>query len=146
MDLIEWGLRAPSPAAVESAALARAQARIAELENEVKILRKAAAAVEQVMPQKSGSALVAELAGEGVPVKQGCLALGASKSIEQRPKLLIVTVLGRGDQPVYQELLYVRLERPTCRHAVTSTPSPRDEKRSVPNIIERSAHGELLFR
>lgn len=42
-----------APEAVESAALARA--RIAELENEVTILRKATAAVEQVVPQKPGS-------------------------------------------------------------------------------------------
>jgi putative transposase len=80
LDLIERGLKAPSPAAVESAALAQAQARIAELENEVKILRKAAAAVEQVVPPKVRFALVVELAGEGVPVTQACLALGVSTS------------------------------------------------------------------
>lgn len=54
-DLIERGLKPPSPAEAESAALAQARARIAALENEVKILRKAAAAVEQVVPQKPGS-------------------------------------------------------------------------------------------
>ncbi|WP_106400580.1 transposase [Actinocorallia populi] len=77
LDLIERGLKAPSPAAVESAALAQAQAqaRIAELENEVKILRKAAAAVEPVVPPKVRFALVAELADEGVPVTQACLLL-----------------------------------------------------------------------
>lgn len=41
------GLESPTPEQVESAALAAARARIAELETEVKILRKAAAAVEQ---------------------------------------------------------------------------------------------------
>ncbi|MDL4774265.1 IS3 family transposase [Actinomadura xylanilytica] len=50
------------------------------MENEVKILRKAAAAVEQVVPPKARFALVAELAVEGVPVKQACLALGVSRS------------------------------------------------------------------
>jgi putative transposase len=79
-DLMERGLRSPGPEAIESAALAEARARIAELENEVKILRKAAAAVEQVVPPKARFALVAELAAEGVPVKQACLALGVSRS------------------------------------------------------------------
>lgn len=79
-DLIDRGLQTLSPAAVESAALAEARSRIAELENEVKILRKAAAAVEQVVPPKVRFALVAELAVEGVPVKQACLALGVSRS------------------------------------------------------------------
>lgn len=50
------------------------------METEVKILRKAAAAVEQVVPPKARFALVAELAVEGVPVKQACLALGVSRS------------------------------------------------------------------
>ncbi|GAA3948416.1 hypothetical protein GCM10023085_33340 [Actinomadura viridis] len=79
-DLIDRGLKPPSPAEAESVALAQARARIAELENEVKILRKAAAAVEQVVPPKARFALVAELAVEGVPVKQACLALGVSRS------------------------------------------------------------------
>ncbi|WP_433476385.1 transposase [Spirillospora sp. CA-142024] len=79
-DLIDRGLKSPSPAEAESVVLAQARARIAELENEVKILRKAAAAVEQVVPPKARYALVAELAVEGVPVKQACLALGVSRS------------------------------------------------------------------
>lgn len=79
-DLIDRGLQTLGPAAVESAALAEARSRIAELENEVKILRRAAAAVEQVVPPKVRFALVAELAVEGVPVKQACLALGVSRS------------------------------------------------------------------
>lgn len=40
-DLLDRGLKAPTPEQAESAALAAARARIAELENEVKILRKA---------------------------------------------------------------------------------------------------------
>ena len=80
LDLIERGLKTLSPAAVESAALARAQARIAELENEARILRKAAAAVEQVVFPKVRFVLVAELADEGVFVKQACLVLGVSRS------------------------------------------------------------------
>jgi transposase-like protein len=79
-DLIERGLKSPSRERIESAALAAAHARITELETEVKILRKAAAAVERVVPPKARFALVAELAAEGVPVKQACLALGVSRS------------------------------------------------------------------
>jgi len=60
-DLIDRGLQALGPAAVESAALAQARSRIAEPENGVKVLRKAAAAVEQVVPPKVRFALVAEL-------------------------------------------------------------------------------------
>lgn len=78
--LIDHGLKSLSLAEAESVALAQARARVAELENEVKILRKAAAAVEQVVPPKARFALVAELAVEGVPVKQACLALGVSRS------------------------------------------------------------------
>jgi transposase-like protein len=93
-DLIDRGLVSLSPEAIESAALAEAQARIAELENEVKILRKAAAAVEQVVSPKARFALVAELAVEGVPVKQSCLALGVSRSgfydaVRARPRRVL---------------------------------------------------------
>ncbi|MHA6793557.1 IS3 family transposase [Pseudonocardia bannensis] len=79
-DLLDRGLKTPTPEQVESAALTAAKARIAELETEVKILRKAAAAVEQVVPPKARFALVAELAAEGVPVKQACLSLGVSRA------------------------------------------------------------------
>jgi putative transposase len=79
-DLVDRGLKSLSPDVIESAALAEARARIAELETEVKILRKAAAAVEQVVPPKALFVLVAELAAEGVAVKQACLALGVSRS------------------------------------------------------------------
>jgi putative transposase len=78
-DLIDRGAKSP-PESAGSAALAAARARIAELENEVKILRRAAAAVTQVMPPKARFALVAELAAEGVPVKQACSSLGVSRS------------------------------------------------------------------
>ena len=54
-DLVERGLK-PGTTAAESAELAAAQARIRDLEEEVKILRKAAAAVEAVVPQKTGTA------------------------------------------------------------------------------------------
>lgn len=54
-DLLDRGVTSPTTEQVESAALAAARARIAELETEVKILRKATAAVEQVVPQKPDS-------------------------------------------------------------------------------------------
>jgi len=79
-DLLDRGLKSLTPEHVESAALAAARARIAELETEVKIPRKAAAAVEKVVPPKARFALVAELAAEGVPVKQACLSLGVSRA------------------------------------------------------------------
>ncbi|GAA0575652.1 hypothetical protein [Actinomadura livida] len=65
---------------MESAALAAANQRIQELEKETKILSKAAAAVEEVVPPKRRFELVTELADEGVPVKQACVALGVSRS------------------------------------------------------------------
>ncbi|GAA0969605.1 hypothetical protein GCM10009550_76510 [Actinocorallia libanotica] len=37
-DLIDWGLASPALAAIKSAALAQARARITELENEIKTL------------------------------------------------------------------------------------------------------------
>lgn len=80
LDQIERGLRQPTAAAVESKALAAAQARIADLECEVKILRKAAAAVEQVVPPKVRFALIEELAADGVPVDRACRALGVSRA------------------------------------------------------------------
>jgi ribulose 1,5-bisphosphate carboxylase large subunit-like protein len=49
------GLR-PGATAQESAKLAAARQRIRDLEEEVKILRKAAAAVEAVVPQNTGTA------------------------------------------------------------------------------------------
>jgi transposase-like protein len=54
--LMDRGLKSPTPEAVESAALAVAQRRIVELEDEVKILGKAAAAVEEVVLPKCATA------------------------------------------------------------------------------------------
>lgn len=79
-DLIARGLKTPTPGAVASAELAVAHARIKDLEDEVKILRKAAAAVEAVVPPKERYRLVAELAEDGVEVKKSCRALGVSRS------------------------------------------------------------------
>jgi len=76
-DLIARGLKPALPSKIASAELDAAHARTRELEDEVKILRKAAAAVEAVVPPKDRFRLVAELAEDGVPVKQACLSLGA---------------------------------------------------------------------
>jgi transposase-like protein len=51
-DLVDQGLKS-GPTALESAELVAAHARIRDLEEEVKILRKAAAAVEAVVPQRA---------------------------------------------------------------------------------------------
>lgn len=79
-DLLDRGLTSLTPEHVESAAFTAARARIAELETEVKILCRAAAAVDQVVPPKARFALVAELAAEGVPVRQACLSPGVSRA------------------------------------------------------------------
>ncbi|MDT5342894.1 MAG: putative transposase [Mycobacterium sp.] len=78
-DLIDRGLR-PGTTSSESAALAAAQRRIRELEDEVKILRKAAAAVEKVVPPKGRFQLVAELVDDGVDAKRACRELAVSRS------------------------------------------------------------------
>jgi transposase InsO family protein len=66
--------------AAGGAELAAARARIRDLEEEVKILRKAAAAVEAVVPPKERYRLVAELRADGVRVGRSCHALGVSRS------------------------------------------------------------------
>lgn len=78
-DLIDRGLR-PGTTTTESTELATAQRRIRELEDEVKILRKAAAAVEKVVPPKERFQLVAELVDEGVDAKRACRELAVSRS------------------------------------------------------------------
>ena len=60
--------------------LAAAKQRIRDLEEEVKILRKAAAAVDEVVPPKERFRLVAELAAEGVRVRRACYWFGVSPS------------------------------------------------------------------
>jgi transposase-like protein len=78
-DLIDPGLK-PGTSQAESAELAAARQRIRDLEEENKILRKAAAAVEEVVPPKERYRLVAELHADGVRVRQACYALGVSRS------------------------------------------------------------------
>lgn len=50
------------------------------MEQEVKILRRAAAAVEETVPPKGRYRLVAELADEGVRLNRACRELGVSTS------------------------------------------------------------------
>src|SRR5579862_4978644 len=78
-DLVGRGLK-PAAGGLESAELVAARRKIRELEEENKILRKAAAAVEQVVPPKDRYRLVAGLHGDGVRVRQACYALGVSTS------------------------------------------------------------------
>jgi transposase-like protein len=66
-DLVDRGLK-PGTTAAESAELGAARQRIRDLEEEVKILRKAAAAVEAVVPPKERYRLVAELRSDGVRI------------------------------------------------------------------------------
>jgi putative transposase len=78
-DLIDCGLE-PGTGRAESAELIAARQRIRDLEEENKILRKAAAAVEEAVPPKERFRLVAELHGDGVRVWQTCYAPGVSPS------------------------------------------------------------------
>jgi putative transposase len=78
-DLVDRGLK-PGATGRENAELAAARARIRDLEEEVKILRKAAATVEAVVPPKDRYRLVAELHAEGVRIRRSCYALGVSRS------------------------------------------------------------------
>ena len=64
-DLVDRGLK-PGTTAQEGAELAAARERIRDLEEEVKILRKAARAVEAVVRPKDRYRLVAELHADGV--------------------------------------------------------------------------------
>src|SRR3954447_5184724 len=64
-DLVDRGIK-PGVTATENKELAEAQRRIRDLEEEVKILRKATAAVEEVVPPKVRYRLVAELHADGV--------------------------------------------------------------------------------
>ena len=68
-DLVDRGLESGTSRA-ESAELVAARQKIRDLEEENKILRKAAAAVREVVPPKERYRLVAELHGEGVRVRQ----------------------------------------------------------------------------
>jgi transposase InsO family protein/transposase-like protein len=78
-DLVGRGVK-PGVTAQEGAELAAARQRIRDLEEEVKILRKAAAAVEAVVPPKDRYRLVAELRADGVRIGRACHALGVSRS------------------------------------------------------------------
>jgi len=64
----------------DRSAVAAAKQLIRDLEEEVKILRKAAAADEEVVPPKNRFRLVAELAAEEVRVRKACYSLGVSPS------------------------------------------------------------------
>ena len=78
-DLVERGLK-PAAGGIESAELTAARRKIRELEEENKILRKAAAAVEAAVPPKDRFRLVAELHADGVRVRQACYSMGVSTS------------------------------------------------------------------
>ena len=78
-DRVDRGLE-PGTSRAEFAELVAARQKIRDLEEENKILRKAAAAVEEVVPPKGRYRLVAELRADGVRVRQACYFLGVSRS------------------------------------------------------------------
>jgi transposase-like protein len=83
-DLIDRGLK-PGVTTSESAELADARRRIRELEDEVKILRKAATTVDEVMRPKARFQLVAELVADGVEVRRSTLvATDAGREVKER--------------------------------------------------------------
>ena len=68
------------PEAVLDDRLREANRKIRDLEEEIRILRKAAEAVEEVVRPKERYRLVAELAADGVRIHRACDALGVSRS------------------------------------------------------------------
>lgn len=84
-------MRSPTAAAMESAALSEARARIRELETEVKILRKAAAAVEAVVPPKSvcarwASSLTKESRSNAPATRSECPVPGSTRRAHALPR------------------------------------------------------------
>lgn len=78
-ELVDRDLK-PDPASSESAALGDAQRPIRELEDDVKILRAAASAVEKVVPPQDRYQLVADLVDDGVHARRACQELGVLRS------------------------------------------------------------------
>lgn len=78
-DLVDRGLE-PGTSQAEFAGLVAARQKIRDLEEENKILRKAAAAVREVVPPKDRYRLVAELRADGVRVRQACYVLDVPTS------------------------------------------------------------------
>jgi len=76
-DLVDRGLK-DGQTSGQTAELREARKRIRELEEQVKILSKAAAAVEAVVPPKDRFRLVAELVDDGVRVRRACWMLWVS--------------------------------------------------------------------
>jgi hypothetical protein len=76
-DLAGRGLE-PGTRRAESAELVAARQKVRGLEEGNKILRRAAAAVGEVVPPKERYRLVAGLHGDGVRVGQACCAPGVS--------------------------------------------------------------------
>ena len=74
-DLINRGLK-PATGRGESAELVAARQKIRDLEEENKILRKAAAAVQEVVPQKERFRLVTELHADGIRLRRARYARG----------------------------------------------------------------------
>ncbi|WP_432574029.1 transposase [Kineococcus sp. SYSU DK005] len=78
-DLIDRG-QADGASSQASAELTGAKKRIRDLEEEVKILRRAAAAVQEVVPPEVRFRLVAQLHVDGVRIGRSCHALGVFRS------------------------------------------------------------------
>jgi transposase InsO family protein/transposase-like protein len=76
-DRIDRGLR-PGRSTAESAELAAARRRIRELEAEVEILRRASAALEEVVRPKHKFPVIAGLAADGISIEAACRVLQVS--------------------------------------------------------------------
>jgi hypothetical protein len=94
--VVDRGVK-PGVTAQESRELAEARRRIRDPEEEVKILRKAAAAVEEVVLPKVRYRLVAELHADGLRVGRACHALvSRGRSPAQRRLVLINSTSAAG--------------------------------------------------
>jgi transposase InsO family protein/transposase-like protein len=70
----------PGVSSTDHAELVAARRRIAELETELAVTRRAAELLKEAVPPKARYAAVAVMAAEGLPVQSGCRAAGVSDS------------------------------------------------------------------
>src|SRR5262249_5567591 len=78
-ELIDTG-QLPGVSSTDQAELVAARRRIAELETELAVHRRAAQLLKEVVPPKARYAVVQQMAAEGLPVEICCRVLNVSAS------------------------------------------------------------------